>query len=205
MQIPVLFGCLIIFILWLHYELRKSKKYTKQQQELFWKREQESNAIRRVDLSDLEYIRLNLGVLPMDNHDDAAINDYRDTIRMLSDKRILNLAGLTNTELKMKYGTANINALSEYDNNYTLLVRTLQKWGERYYTLGFTKEATIILEYAVLSFTDISKTYMLLADIYKKENSLLKIDDLITIIPHTKVMNQEKLIHTLKDIKNSKG
>ena len=33
-------------------------------------------------------------------------------------------------DLKLEYGTANINDLSQYDQNYTLLVRTLQKWAE---------------------------------------------------------------------------
>jgi hypothetical protein len=203
MPIPVLTLLIVIFILWLQYEIRKSAKQSKNSNEAFWKNENSSNLIRRKDITNLDFITIKLDKLPMADHEDQTINSYRDTILKLSDKKILNLTGLTNTELKYKYGAANLNLLSAYDNNYTILVSILQKWAERLYAQGFTQDTVTILQYAVACYTDVTKTYKLLASIYKERNTPDKIKDLIEFIPLTKTLDKEKLINELEEIMNS--
>lgn len=108
------------------------------------------------------------------NTDDAAANEAiseecKEILRSLSTQKIVNLTGYTNTDLKLSYGTANITCLTEYDQNYTLLVSTLQKWAEALYRGGEKKECRQVLEYAVSVGTDVSHTYFLLADLYDEE------------------------------------
>ena len=108
------------------------------------------------------------------NTDDAAANETiseecKEILRSLSTQKIVNLTGYTNTDLKLSYGTANITCLTEYDQNYTLLVSTLQKWAEVLYRGGAKKECRQVLEYAVSVGTDVSHTYFLLADLYDEE------------------------------------
>ena len=108
------------------------------------------------------------------NTDDAAANETiseecKEILRSLSTQKIVNLTGYTNTDLKLSYGTANITCLTEYDQNYTLLVSTLQKWAEVLYRGGAKKECRQVLEYAVSIGTDVSHTYFLLADLYDEE------------------------------------
>ena len=108
------------------------------------------------------------------NTDDAAANEAiseecKEILRSLSTQKIVNLTGYTNTDLKLSYGTANITCLTEYDQNYTLLVSTLQKWAEALYRGGAKKECRQVLEYAVSIGTDVSHTYFLLADLYDEE------------------------------------
>ena len=108
------------------------------------------------------------------NTDDAAANETiseecKEILRNLSTRKIVNLTGYTNTDLKLSYGTANITCLTEYDQNYTLLVSTLQKWAEVLYRGGAKKECRQVLEYAVSIGTDVSHTYFLLADLYDEE------------------------------------
>lgn len=108
------------------------------------------------------------------NTDDAAANEAiseecKEILRSLSTQKIVNLTGYTNTDLKLSYGTANITCLTEYDQNYTLLVSTLQKWAEALYRGGAKKECRQVLEYAVSVGTDVSHTYFLLADLYDEE------------------------------------
>ncbi len=108
------------------------------------------------------------------NTDDAAANETiseecKEILRSLSTRKIVNLTGYTNTDLKLSYGTANITCLTEYDQNYTLLVSTLQKWAEVLYRGGAKKECRQVLEYAVSIGTDVSHTYFLLADLYNEE------------------------------------
>lgn len=108
------------------------------------------------------------------NIGDAAANEAiseecKEILRSLSTQKIVNLTGYTNTDLKLSYGTANITCLTEYDQNYTLLVSTLQKWAEALYRGGKKKECRQVLEYAVSVGTDVSHTYFLLADLYDEE------------------------------------
>jgi hypothetical protein len=200
MPIPVLFTIFIIFILWLQYEIRKTSQNSKKSNEIFWQNENSSNMIRSKDISNLDYITISLNQLPMEDHEDQTINSYRDTILKLSDKKILNLTGFTNTELKFQYGTANINRLSEYDNNYTVLVSILHKWAERLYAQGYINDSMAILHFAIACHTDVTKSYKLLAEIYKVKNTPDKINDLIKIVPMTKMLDKDRLINELKKI-----
>ncbi|MDF2612007.1 MAG: hypothetical protein K0R92_3481 [Lachnospiraceae bacterium] len=203
MPIPVLTILIVILILWLQYEVRKGGKRSKQSNEAFWQNEKSSNLTNRKDITHLDFITISPDQLPMEDHEDQTINSYRDTILKLADKKIVNLTGFTNTELKFKYGAANINILAEYDNNYTVLVSILQKWAERLHTQGFTQDAISVLQFAITCYTDVTKSYKLLALIYKDSNTPDKINELIEIIPKTRMLDKDKLIEELVAIKIS--
>lgn len=201
MSIPLLLITLI-FIVWLHYELIKSKKQDGKKDELFWKREEEGNLTPKKDISNLDYLTITLDHLPVKNYEDETINLYRDTIMALSDKTILNLSGLTNTDLKLQYGVANLTRLTEYDNNYIKLISTLHKWGQRLYQAGDINGAISVLEYAVSCKTDAAITYKLLAQIYNKQNETDKIDKLIKHISDSNMSRKDELINTLNILKD---
>lgn len=97
---------------------------------------------------------------------------------MLAGKRILNLTGISNTQLRLSYGTANLEPLTAYDQNYTVLIRTLQKWGALLVSAGRAKDAVTVLSYAVSIGSDIAGTYTLLARLYKEQGRLDKIEEL---------------------------
>ena len=181
--------CLLIFLL-----NKRHSKMEKSMKDAFWKREEEANHTRRKSLDNLPYITIPPEELPLACHITDDIADVRNTddtadvrntgdtaaneaiseeckeiLRSLSTQKIVNLTGYTNTDLKLSYGTANITCLTEYDQNYTLLVSTLQKWAEALYRGGAKKECRQVLEYAVSIGTDVSHTYFLLADLYDEE------------------------------------
>jgi hypothetical protein len=203
MNLPVLFTIVIIFIIWLNYEIRKTSKRSTKDTDKFWDREKESNSRRRADISDLKYIIISTDQLPMSDNTDDTINSYRDTIIKLSGKKAINLSDITNTDLKLTYGVANINLLSEYDYTYTILVSILQKWAERLYEQGNRKDCISVLEYAITCYTDVTKSYKLLAELYVLENTADRIDELINLLPKTKIVDKDKLIEELTIIKNS--
>ncbi len=96
----------------------------------------------------------------------------------LSDSRILNLTGISNTELRLAYGTANLDPLTAYDQNFTTLIRALQKWGTLLSSAGKQKDAVTVLSYAVSIGSDIAATYALLARLYKEQGEYHKIEEL---------------------------
>lgn len=171
-----IFASSIIFACLLFLTIRRSNRSEAQKQQEFWDREQQANQVRRKPLDDLDYVRLSLDTLPITAMaEDVAIKDCLDTLAVLAGEKIVNFAGLTNTDLKLAYGTANITVLSQYDQNFTLLVQTLQKWAKTLHQAGYISEARQVLEYAVSIHSDAGTSYRLLATIYDRNGEQEKV------------------------------
>lgn len=178
MQVIQNFALLFVLVLWVQYEIRKHTRISKKGIDEFWKKEALANQTRKSDISTLEYISIPLHDLPLNDTEDSTMNAYRDTILSLADKKILNLSGFTNTELKLQYGTANLALLTECDTNYAVLISTLHKWGERLANQGNKEDAIAVLELAVRCHTDAKNTYRLLAKLYQNTGSQHQLENL---------------------------
>lgn len=171
------FMIFVVFLVWLQYEIKKHSRYDEKKQKEYWAREREANSTRKKSLDDLDFITLPLETFPMDiMSSDEKVMEYHETIRHLSKESIVNLTGISNTDLKLRYGVANLPILSQYDQCYTHLVRTLQLWASYLHDNGYEKECVTILEFAIETGTDISSTYKLLATIYVKNGNKAKLD-----------------------------
>lgn len=179
MKIPFL-ASLFVFLLVLGRALKKNTKAMEKESESFWQKERAANSVRKKPLDDLEYISVPLEQLPLNAHaDDNTVAECLETLYILKDCKIVNLTGITNTDLKLTYGTANITVLSDYDQSYTLLVTTLQKWAARLIALEDFISAKTVLEYAVSIKSDITASYLILADIYDKLQTPHRISELM--------------------------
>jgi len=195
--LPIL---ILIFAAWLNIQLRKAGRGQKDSDDNFWSRESRANLSRSRDISNLDYITIDLNRLPLEDKEDASLNSYRDTIIKLSDKRILNLSGISNTQLKEQYGIANLQRLIEYENNYIILVSILYKWARRLYDSSYIDEARIVLEYALSLKIDVPGAYKLLAEIYRQQNKPDKIEELISQLSDINIHGKEKLIRSIKEL-----
>lgn len=190
---------LIIFALVISHNLRKYKKIQSDEKMSFWQREQLANSTRRKSLDGLEYIRISPESLPIHTmEDDPQVAECLRVINDLSLQPVVNLTGLTNTDLKLEYGTANITALTEYDQNYTRLVSTLQRWADLLYNGGFPNETRQILEFALSTRTDVSRSYDLLADIYLQSGQPEKLAGLLQTAETLNSLNKEVILRHLK-------
>lgn len=170
----------ILFVMTLYIVIRRSAAVRAERKvwEDFRAREHEANWTRKQDISNLAYIRLPLDTLPLGKYDDETLRDYESALRELSMQPICNLNGISNTDLKLRYGVANLNTLSQCDSNYSTLVSLLANYGEKLYTLGHTADAVQVLEYSLTQGSDIGKVYELLADIYTDEGQTDKLQTL---------------------------
>lgn len=189
----------IIFLLVVSHNIRKSDRQQALREKTFWEKERMANEVRRKSLDQLAYIKIPLKDLPMTlEEQDAQIAECLRIIRELSLQPIVNLTGFSNTDLKLEYGTANISVLSEYDQNYTLLANTLQQWADLLYSRNYIKETRQILEFAVSTRTDVSRTYDMLADIYTACNESRRIDDLTETAQMLNSLNREVILRHLQ-------
>ncbi len=171
---------LIVFMLVFGRILKKGSSNMQKEKETFWEKESKANSVRKKPLDNLNYITIPLDTLPMQLHTSQPdIQECIDTITHLSQNKIVNLTGISNTDLKLTYGTANITVLSQYDQNYTFLVTTLQKWADLLYALGEEASVRAILEFSISTGCDITKAYLMLAEIYSKYEETEQIKDLL--------------------------
>lgn len=196
---PYILASVILFGALIAYENKKHTKQSKKQEQSFWERENMANSVRRKPLDDLDYISVPLEDLSMDalpDLEEAA--ECRRILENLSGQKIVNFTGITNTDLKLRYGAPNIDLLTGYDQNYTSLVCTLQKWAVLLYDNNLVDEAQKVLEFAVSTRTDVSRSYYLLADIYLQKNQPEKIDTLIETADTLNSALKSTIVRTLQ-------
>lgn len=190
----------IIFILWMHIKLKLSDNKQQKATRLFWEKEQEANHTRRQSLDSLHYITIPLNQLPFLDNPSETVAVLQNKIMQLADKKIANLSHLSNTDLKLTYGAANLDTLSEMDANCTELFLTIYHWGQALYEEELIDEARTVLEFGVACKTDISKHYTLLAEIYKQKNMPEKVRDLVKIAETLDTLMKSSLLKSLNEI-----
>lgn len=181
MAFPFL-GLFLILIFVLKIQIKRSNQQQEEAKEQFLSREAEANHVRRQDISGLPYITIPFEKFPLNIYEDDEIQLYEADLKALADKKILNLTGISNTDLKLQYGPANLPVLTDCDQNYTTLCRTLVNYAKALIKCGHEDTAVPVLEFAVETGSDISSTYTMLADYYQKTN------------------NQEALIHLIEKV-----
>ena len=167
MKFPFLASFIILCII-CNLSMRRVSRKVEEKEEAFWDKELRSNSVRKKSLDDLEYVHIPVDLLPFGTaEDNSVLQSAEDELLALKDEKIVNFTGITNTDLKLEYGTANITVLSQYGQNYTAMVIALQKWGQELYNQCRYEDSQAVLEFAMRTRTDISGSYRLLIDMYK--------------------------------------
>ena len=182
------------------------KKNTKKHEELnkeFWKRERESNTVRKKDISALNYIIIpDTLPVPVDcsgsegNNLKTALNNFYT----FKDKKMLNLTGKSNTDLKAAYGAANLDALSEYDENCTQMLKSIIPLATELNKSGLTDEAAAYLEFGISCHTDITQNYIMLGEYYASKGNKDKIQHLVNVAESLDSLTKKNIISRLDSI-----
>lgn len=115
-----------------------------------------------------------------------------------AEKKILNLNAYSNIEIRMAYGTANLEPLTVCDQNFTSLIRSLQKWGSLLVSAGRENDARTVLAYAVEIGSDIAGTYTLLGKLYQKSGEIDKIKELHTLAQGLTTLMKPSILNDLE-------
>ena len=167
-----------LFIIWLTFVLHGKNEKNKRAERDFWERESAANSVRRKNLDNLPYVHFPFDKLPSEeSFTDCGeeVPESLEALKSLADQKLVNLNGISNTNLKLEYGTANITVLSEYDANYEQFCKNIYLLAKKLDELGRTDEALFLLEETLSTGTDITGHYRLLADIYQRRNEPEKI------------------------------
>ena len=177
MVLPFL-GLFIMLIAAISFYSKRGNRHQQEINDSFWEREQKANFVRRQDISGLPYINIPFEHFSIGAFTDEELNRLESELETFRDKKILNLSGQTNTDLKLLYGPANLPALSEYDQNFTDMLQLLTRYINRLTELNQPDCALSVLEFCIDAGTDISSHYVQLAKYYQSKGQFDKIDDL---------------------------
>lgn len=189
----------LIFVVVYYFKTNRVKSIESKANEEFWARENKANFTRKKPLDNLNYITIPESLLNMKpKNSNEELDSYIKELNDLSEYKIVNLTGYTNTDLKLEYGTANITILSEYDFHYTNLATLLQRLAEKLHENGEDALAIETLEFAVSTNTDVSKSYYLLANLYNDIHTPEKVNKLIESAQDIRTMQRDTIIRNLR-------
>ncbi len=196
-----------ILVLVLNHNVRKNKSKDPRSVHSYLSREDAANATRRKDLSNLAYIEIPFDTLPLDitlndTKKQSQISQYIKEIHALADKKMLNLIGISNTELKEQYGPANLELLTMYDMNYSRYIRNLNLLAQCIYE-EYPKEAVAVWEYCLSIGTDISGTYEGLGLHYVNHDLTDEFQSLYDRIPQKDSISGKTILRKLDTLKET--
>ncbi len=147
-MIPIFLAVTLILIFLINYSSSKSKRNREASINAFWEREMRANTSRKKDISNIDFITLPDVLSSPTGSVSEEIQDIERRLAELSDKKIANFTGMTNTDLKLEYGAANFPLLSESDANYIKLVQLMQKYITALRKEGYDDRADKVLAFA---------------------------------------------------------
>ena len=203
-HIPIFFIFMSAVII-VHFAIAGTKRTSAKKTKSFWEREEEANHTRRTDISGLPYINVAEAGLPLDRADALGLTGEASVIRDFIEhpgKRILNLSMYTNTDLKAMYGPANLEDLTFYDENFTVLIRALNKLGSSLADAGDTEDARAVFAYAVGVGSDITETWTRLGGIYKQAGDEASLNALIASAEALTSLSGPTITNKLNSIKS---
>ena len=167
----------------------------------FRERESRADNTLKQPLDNLPFITVPLDQIPSP---EPALNEkcaaLISEIKLLAEKKIVNLTGITNTDLKLTYGAANLPILSEYDQNFTALCKDIYDLGCEYKNAGLTDEAIAAFNAGISVGTDLSGNYTTLAEMYAEKGLYVEIQRLINCADNIRSLTKNSTITKLQNI-----
>lgn len=169
----VIFASFMVFGIWLTIQLKKSRKLNEKAETDFWEEEALANSVRKKQLEDSDFVTFPFDKLPSEeSFSPNPVPESLPVLISLSDKKMVNLNGISNTEVKRRFGAANMSILTEYDTNYETFVKNIYLLCQHLYDIGRTEEALMLSEETILTGTDSLSHYKLIIQIYRKQGNL---------------------------------
>lgn len=196
------FASVIVFCIWLAYEIRKHNKKNQKVLDSFWEKENKANNTRAKSLDGLNYIEIPEEIYSaLPSPVPTELEDCARLLQHLKENKIVNLSHISNTDLKLKYGASNLDILSEYDQNFITLIRVLQTLSEYHYERGDIETTRTLLEFAVKIQSDNISTYKMLAKIYCDNGEEAKLDYLISAASLLPGLTRKPILRFLKPLR----
>ena len=159
-----------IIVLTFYFKTRKSDAKQEKLYKSFFNDEHNADLSRKKDPVPEDYLAVDIHTLPIREYPDepayTRVAARQNNVLEISHlPMICDMHGMSNRELKLKYGTANLETIVTYEDNYNRFIHNLIEWGAALAALGNTSDAIAVFEAAIEYRCDRSQAYTMLADL----------------------------------------
>ena len=198
MGFPIL-PFILIFLIWLTFRIKSLDAKQAKQQEEFWAKERQANITPAKDISNLRYITIPTDKFPLNFSNDEKVIEIEKELLELSTHRLLNLNGMSNTDLKLEYGMPNFETMSQIGEDYDRVCVLLNSYAKALIEADRIDDAESVLEFAVGTGSDISESYIMLANCYKKRSQNEKLGFLRERITNSTLLLKNHILNNIDD------
>ena len=184
MAFPSIFIIFLIFVFIFQHHMRKTTRQEKLNREKFWNEEKKSLSTRRKNFSQSDYIIPNLSkltyptIISIEPGQHLHYQQVTHQLKELSSMDLMNYSDLTNTEIRIRFGTANQTVIAQNEANYNRFLKVLAEYGYLMLEFEEVEEAIIAFEECVRLGSDYSNHYLTLAHLYLQKNQDYKVSKL---------------------------
>lgn len=205
MAFPSFFIIFIIIIFVIQHHLHKSQRIEDANKREFWQKEERSLSIRRKEFTKENYIYPSLAVYHFDDLYNLNPSDRmqfqqlaKDLIR-LSKLEMMNFSTMTNSEIRLAFGTANQTIIQANEEHFDLFLKTLSKYGHLMLQNNYVEEATLAFEQCISLGSEYHDHYITLAEIYKNCHKKEAFNKLLKKASDIESINKNALIKKLNN------
>lgn len=198
-MVPVVLITFILFLAYYAYRRKQIDKVNTQKESDFWQRENDANSTRN-RYHKFRYIQIPVDTFPVGAYPNEGYEETEQQLLALSEQKILNLTGISNTDLKLQYGVSNLAILSDCDERFTTLVRLLTDYAKGLAEHAHIDDAIRVLEFGVSIKSDVTENYTLLAGLYQEKGETAKISDLIESADSLNSLSKDTIRKKLREI-----
>lgn len=205
MGFPAIFAFFVIIAILFNYRIKKLTREEAKVREAFWQRERESLIVRKKDFDENDFITPDISSLRFPNVEFIGyeLKLYQasiDKINSLIQKPMMNFSGLTNTEVRLRFGTANQTTITNNEGNYNSFLKALYDYGQLMEKSGETEEALSAYEICISINSEYTKHYISLAKLYLQQNNKKALSALREKASQVDQMAQTKILSKLDEL-----
>jgi len=199
---PILTVVIVLSVIFTVALKMHSKSYGTELEE-YINHEIDANAVKSKPIADGDFFVPDMSafpIMPDQGEDLPVLRRQRDVINRAGKKMMRFDKPMSNTELKLKYGTVNLEKITEYEENFYQFTYAINNWAEALLEKNDEIAAEKVLRAGVLCRTETSKTYTVLADIYFKQRRRTALQELYDTVNNRNMPAKEKTWRYLNDL-----
>lgn len=203
-SMPILFIWSLIAIFIFRHHMKKSSKKQDDVSKKFWAKEASSLVVRKKELTQDDYVYPNLteedlkGEAWFEAQGQKSLYRYEKQIAGLLKQPMMNFQSMSNTDLRLTFGTANLTIIRENEERWNSYLKALYQIGSKLLASGETLYSIKLLEEGIAMGTDNRQHFLALGRYYKDSGNTDAFHRLLTTAQSLESLTKNALVRDLK-------
>ncbi len=194
------FTIFFIFVISVTWRISSLERKRAKRDAAFWQKEADAEKAPAKDLSTVNFIHVPLEDFSFGLIKTEEAEMTEEEISSLAARPILNLNGMTNTDIKLAYGADNFDYMNVVGEHFDRLEVLLCDYAKLLMEKGYYAEAIPVLSFAVSENATISSIYTLLGECYDAVGAQEKLVELIATVEQRDLLMKPGILDHLNGL-----